>query len=124
MKFVRLLFVIPLLLFAAPAESGSIGKILYFSSEYCIYCKVFDREVYGIYARTDTGKILPMVKVDTFDPQEEYEEIADNVLLTPCFRVYDVAGREVSRIRGYRGEEFWWGELKEIITKMQTEAVR
>lgn len=107
------------------AEEGAgetWGKLVYFTSAFCIYCKTFDREVGAVYPRTAMAKALPMVKVDTFDPPEEYEDLVSEVRLTPTFMILDRDGFEVERLRGYRGEEFWWADMEALLEKIKAEA--
>ncbi|MBF0368330.1 MAG: thioredoxin family protein [Magnetococcales bacterium] len=126
MKKILLLLIILLLPAQAPAEPTALaaepmGKLLVFTSEVCIYCKAFMRDVGSVYSRTDAGRALPLTEVDTYDPPENLEDLAWEMRFVPTFLIVDRKGVEMARFRGYRGEESFWGELERVLVQMKKE---
>lgn len=109
-------------LWAAESPPSAMGRMVVFVSPYCDTCRKFEAEVADRYSKTDIGQRLPMVLVDTFDPPADFAERARYVAFTPCMVVENPDGKEVARIRGYRGDEFFWGELDSIVRKLDASA--
>ncbi|MBF0440093.1 MAG: transcriptional regulator [Magnetococcales bacterium] len=120
----RFLIVLVLVLLAWPfwfsesARAASSGSLIVFTTEYCPYCKDFMSNVAPSYPKTELGKRFPMVVVDNFSPPKEWEKRAWEIRFYPTFLVLDKHGRERGVFRGYRGEEFFWGELEGVIGRM------
>jgi thioredoxin-related protein len=91
-------------------------ELIMFEQEACEWCEAWDEEIGGVYHKTTEGKIAPLRKVDIFDKRpEDLKELRD-AHFTPTFVLMD-GGKEIGRIRGYPGEDFFWGMLGELIEK-------
>ena len=94
----------------APAIAGSKVQLVMFEQELCEWCEVWDEQIGVVYHKTTEGKRAPLRRVDIHDDMpEDLLEIAP-VIYTPTFvLLHD--GVEIGRIKGYPGEDFFWGML-------------
>lgn len=93
---------------------ANAAELVMFEQAGCPWCRAFDREIAPGYANTDQGKIAPLRRVDFRGPRPT--DLADlgNIQGTPVFVLMD-RGREVGRITGYPGDDFFWPMLDELI---------
>ncbi|MEJ8572885.1 thioredoxin family protein [Microbaculum marinum] len=97
---------------AVPAVSA---ELLMFEEDGCIWCARWDAEVAPAYARSEEGRVAPLVRIDLRrDPLPDTLQLNGRVRYTPTFVLVD-GGREVGRITGYPGEDAFWGLLDELI---------
>jgi hypothetical protein len=99
--------------------SASAAELVMFSRAGCPYCAQFDREIAPIYARTDEGKAAPLRRVDINAPIPPDLGSVTVERITPVFVLVD-HGREIGRIRGYPGEDNFWGLLAGMIGDLPT----
>lgn len=97
-------------------SSASAAELVMFRRDGCPWCKAWDRDIGAIYGKTEIGRRLPLrlVNLDRHHP-----DVALNipVRFTPTFVLVE-GGREVGRIEGYPGEDFFWGLLERIIQRL------
>jgi hypothetical protein len=93
---------------------GAAAELVMFGRAGCPYCERFDREIGPIYDRTDEGKIAPLRRVDIHKALPDDLKFVAMESLTPVFVLVD-HGREMGRIRGYPGEDNFWGLLAGLI---------
>jgi hypothetical protein len=79
----------------------------------CPYCARWDREVGPAYARSPEGRFAPLVRRFRGSPDVGF---LDAVVFSPTFVVLK-EGKEVGRIVGYAGPDFFWSELSEVLSK-------
>jgi thiol-disulfide isomerase/thioredoxin len=106
--------------FSQPVQAQVKGRLIVFTTEYCPYCKAFMQEVGEVYDKTRIGGLFPMTEVDNHAPPLEFEDLSWQIRYYPTAVVIDQSGRELARFRGYRGEEFFWGEMESLLKKMAT----
>jgi hypothetical protein len=94
--------------------SASAAELVMFSRAGCPYCAQFDREIAPIYAKADEGKVAPLRRVDINAPVPPDLGSVAVERITPVFVLVD-QGREIGRIRGYPGEDNFWGLLAGLI---------
>jgi hypothetical protein len=100
-----------------PAAYAEAAELVMFERAGCPYCARFNREVAPVYARTDEGKIAPLRRVDIHAPiPPDLRSIAIE-RITPVFVLVE-HGREVGRVRGYPGDENFWGLLAGLIEQL------
>jgi len=104
---------ISVVLSAFPARAA---ELVMFERAGCAWCETFDREIAPIYGKTDEGLRVPLRRVDTARPMPPDLAFIDVERLTPVFVLVD-RGREIGRIRGYPGDDFFWGLLSELVRK-------
>jgi len=95
-------------------------ELVMFERPFCEWCEAWNEEVGDAYAITAEGKFAPLRRVQLNEAHPADLEGITWPRFTPTF-VMMVDGREVGRIRGYPGEEFFWGLLGELIEKARTE---
>ncbi len=76
----------------------------------CIYCARWNAEIGPIYPKTPEGKMAPLIRADRKDGPPEGIEYARKAYITPTFILVD-DGKELARLEGYPGEDFFWGML-------------
>lgn len=83
----------------------------------CVWCARFNEEIAPAYAKTEQGRRAPLRRVDiTEEWPRDLQGIAGE-RITPTFLLIE-DGKEVGRIRGYPGDEFFWYLLDELIAKL------
>lgn len=103
-------------IFIASSPAGA-AELIMFESAACPWCQTFHREIGAIYDKTEEGKRAPLRRVDIdqkLPPDLAYIQVER---LTPLFVLVD-KGREIGRIRGYPGEDHFWGLLGALIKKL------
>lgn len=111
-----LFLALALIFFSSPAFSAS--ELVYFHSEACEWCEIWDEEVGTVYGKTDEAQIAPIRRVDFyFDRPEDLKNIK-GVRYTPTF-VLMHNGQEIGRILGYPGESHFWGLLDALFVKLE-----
>ncbi len=83
----------------------------------CIWCETFDREIAPIYPKTTEGKRAPLRRVNIDNPLPPDLNFIEIERLAPLFVLVE-SGQEIGRIRGYPGEEHFWGLLDVLIKKL------
>jgi len=93
------------------------AELVMFESAGCHWCQVFDREIAPVYDKTTEGLRAPLrrVNIDRALPAELAFIQVER--LTPLFVLID-KGREIGRIRGYPGDDNFWGLLGALIKKL------
>lgn len=86
----------------------------------CVWCETFDREIAPVYAKTTEGQRAPLRRVNIDYPLPVDLSFIAMERLAPLFVLVD-KGREVGRIRGYPGEDHFWGLLGALIKKLDTD---
>ena len=75
----------------------------------CFWCDKWNEEIAHIYPKTAEGRIAPLERYDIHGDAPDVV-FAKRVHYTPTFILID-NGKEVGRIEGYPGEDFFWGLL-------------
>lgn len=83
----------------------------------CPWCAAWDRAVGPIYAKTDTGRRAPLRELDISQQNASGVALETRIIYTPTF-VLAEGGREIGRIEGYAGEDFFWGRLDRMLQKL------
>ena len=102
---------------ALTAARAQATELVMFEQPGCAWCLAFDREIAPAYARTDEGRRAPLRRVDMRGPLPDDLTFIAAERLTPLFVLVD-KGREIGRIRGYPGENHFWGLLGVLIKKL------
>ena len=77
--------------------------------------------VLGVAAVTSEGRAVPLRRVNIHDALPEDLKFIRGLVYTPTF-VLVHEGREVGRILGYPGEDFFWGLLDQLIKRIPKNA--
>lgn len=81
----------------------------------CMWCAQWNAEVAPEYPKTSEGRAAPLRRFDKKATPADIA-LARPVRFTPTF-VLVRDGREVARIEGYPGEDFFWGLLQRMLTE-------
>lgn len=80
----------------------------------CVWCAKWNREIADIYPKTAEGMAAPLRRLDLNDPRPDDITFQRDLRFTPTFVLVD-NGKELSRIEGYPGEDFFWGLLSKML---------
>jgi hypothetical protein len=80
----------------------------------CMWCAMWDRQIAPIYPKTPEGRAAPWKKINIHGELPDDVVLTGRITYTPTFILVD-EGREVSRIEGYPGEDFFWGLLGKML---------
>lgn len=75
----------------------------------CVWCARWNEEISHIYPKTDEGKTAPLRRYDIHGEKPEVA-FTRRVHFTPTFILVQ-DNKEVGRIEGYPGQDFFWGLL-------------
>jgi len=107
-----------LVMFASSALlPARAAELIMFEQAGCVWCQAFDREIAPIYPKTDEGRRAPLRRVDITRKRPPDLAFIEVERMTPLFVLID-KGREIGRIRGYPGDDHFWGLLGALIKKL------
>lgn len=86
----------------------------------CVYCAKFNAEIAPIYPNTAEGKLATLRRIDLADGWPADLSHIKPERLTPTFILID-NDREMGRLYGYQGDEFFWFLLGELLEKLDPE---
>jgi hypothetical protein len=113
----HLLFLILVGLGGALVPAVNAAELIMFESESCEWCEEWHEKIGPIYPKTAAGKYAPLRRIDIADKLPHDLVKLRAASYTPTFVILD-NGKEVSRIIGYPGEDFFWGLLEEALKKI------
>jgi hypothetical protein len=102
---------------ALSLSNARAAELVMFEQTGCAWCETFDREIAPIYGKTEEGLRAPLRRVDTAQGLPPDLAFIETERLTPLFVLVD-RGREIGRIRGYPGEDHFWGQLGVLMKKL------
>ncbi len=79
----------------------------------CHWCARWNAEIAHIYPKTEEAARAPLRRVDLRDLPDDID-FTSKPVFTPTFVLVD-DGRELGRIEGYAGDQFFWFLLKELL---------
>ena len=85
----------------------------------CEWCEVWDREIAPVLPKTPEGKCATLRLVDLHAPGSDILKHMKPVIYTPTFVVME-QGKEVGRVLGYAGEDFFWFLLGKELKKLKS----
>ncbi|WP_370212958.1 hypothetical protein [Roseovarius sp.] len=107
---VVLLFALFALITAVPVRAAELVMV---EQVGCPWCEAWDREIAPAYPKTEEGKRAPLRRVDLHDLPEDLE-FKSRPVFTPTFVLME-EGRELQRIEGYAGDQFFWFLLGQML---------
>ena len=93
------------------------AELIMFEQAGCVWCETFNREIAPIYAKTAEGQRAPLRRVDIDQPVPQDLAFIAVERLAPLFVLVE-KGHEIGRIRGYPGEDHFWGLLGVLIKNL------
>ena len=101
-----------LCLLALPGMSRA-AELLIVERHGCHWCERWNAEIGPIYPKTEEGARAPLRRAQINDLPADVEFVSQPVF-TPTFVLVD-EGRELGRIEGYAGDEFFWFLLTRLL---------
>ena len=98
---------------AAPARAQQLIMV---EEVGCYWCAQWNTEIAPIYPKTAEGRIAPLRRIDIHAPVPDDLEFTSPPYFTPTF-ILVRNGKELGRIEGYPGEDFFWGLLGMMLEK-------
>jgi len=99
------------------ARSGLAAELVMFESDTCTWCERWNEEIAPIYPKTSEGQCAPLRRVDIGGTRPQDLKGIERIVYTPTFVVVE-NGREVGRLVGYPGEEFFWSLIADQLVKL------
>ena len=103
--------------------SASAAELLMFEASGCPWCRRWHAEVGVAYPKTKEGQRAPLRLVKLSNEDRSGVTLSAPVRMSPTFVLVN-DGREVGRITGYPGADFFWGMLAELIAKLDKGAAQ
>lgn len=90
------------------------AELLMLEQPGCVWCAQFDAQIAPAWPKTEEGRRAPLRRVDITEPWPADLDGIARERFTPTFVLLD-EGREIGRIRGYVGDEFFWFRVGELL---------
>jgi thioredoxin-related protein len=105
------------MLIALSTANAHAAELVMFEQAGCVWCEAFDREIAPIYDKTDEGARASLRRVNIAAALPSDLAFIAVERFTPLFVLVE-NGREIGRIRGYPGEDHFWGLLGVMIKSL------
>ncbi|WP_306027362.1 transcriptional regulator [Stappia sp. MMSF_3263] len=102
----------------ATSQRLAAAELVMFEQRGCEWCEMWDAQIAPIYPKTEEGAFAPLRRIDIHEPMPDDLAWMRGERFTPSFALVH-EGREYGRIRGYPGEDFFWGLLAEMVGKLK-----
>jgi len=99
------------------AQAANAAELLMYRTAGCAWCATWDQVIGPIYPKTEAGRRAPVRMVDLGVAKDSDVLLQRPVRYSPTFVLVD-RGREIGRIEGYPGEDFFWGLLENLVLKL------
>ena len=108
---------------AAPTLSardteGSSAELIMFEQQGCEWCEVWNEEIASVLPKTPEGKCAKFRRFDIHNPSSDLLKKIRPIIYTPTFVILE-DGKEVGRVLGYAGEDFFWFQLSSQLKKLR-----
>ncbi len=113
---VLLLSAVALLVLCQPVKVLA-AELLMIEEDGCYWCEAWNDDIAHIYPKTSEGEAAPLRRINIDAEIGNRIELQRSVHFTPTFVLVD-DGKEVGRIEGYPGEDFFWGLLGQMIERL------
>lgn len=100
---------------ASPAPATAETVLVMAEKSGCVWCAAWNRDVAPEYPVTAEGRAAPLRRVDIHALPDDLA-FAMALRYTPTF-VLMRDGRELDRLEGYPGEDFFWGLLQQMLNE-------
>lgn len=105
--------------FALKSDAASLIMV---EQKACEYCAAWDQDIGVIYAKTPEGEKAPLRRIDIHAALPDDLKFLQRLVFTPTFvLVHD--NKEIGRISGYPGEDFFWGLLQKMLQELPNKKV-
>lgn len=100
------------------APRADAAELVMVEQDNCSWCARWHAEIGPIYPKTTEHRYAPLRRIDIHESLPVDLAFLKTGPFTPTFILVD-EGREIGRIRGYPGEDFFWGLLDGLIKKQK-----
>lgn len=100
-------------------RAGVAAELVMFESDSCEWCELWHVEIGVVYPKTAEARTAPLRRVSIEDQVPGDLDHIRGIHYTPTFVLME-DGREVGRILGYPGEDFFWGLLGMELEKLKS----
>ena len=114
LRIAALVTMVAMIALAMLPRSARAVELVMVERQGCHYCIAWKEKLGPIYPKTDAGRFAPLRMVDIADGLPAGVAFAAPVVYTPTFILVD-DGREMGRIEGYPGEDFFWALLERML---------
>jgi len=80
----------------------------------CYTCRLWNQEIAPIYPKTEIGEFAPLRREELRHKPDDID-YARAINFTPTFLLVE-DGKEVARLEGYPGEDFFWWHIEKMLT--------
>ena len=110
----KIVFAIFLAGFVMTGGNVCAAELVMFEDPGCGWCRRWHTEVGPAYPRTAEGRVAPLRRVHIREQSRSGVLLERPIVATPTF-VLTEKSREIGRIVGYPGEEFFYGQLENLL---------
>jgi hypothetical protein len=103
-------------------SAAGAAELIMFRRDGCPWCAKWDREIGPIYPKTEFNGRAPLRLVN-LDHEPGPPIVHARIIYTPTFVLVEDC-KEVGRIEGYPGDEFFWVRLENLLDKSSRPAPR
>jgi cytochrome c551/c552 len=104
---------------ALAATAAQAAELVMFETAGCPWCANWHAEVGPGYSKSTEGQRAPLRTHKMEDAPSAGVTLATPVIMSPTFVLTD-NGREIGRITGYPGPDFFWGFIEQLVKKLPT----
>jgi hypothetical protein len=98
------------------ARAANAAELVMFRRDGCPWCAKWDREIGPIYPKTEFNSRAPL-RLINLDHDADLPIVHGPIRYTPTFVLVE-GGKEVGRIEGYPGDEFFWPRLENLLAHL------
>ena len=91
-------------------------QLVMFSSQSCIYCQVFNRDVKPGYKWSQQARKAPLSEVDIDREGTGGYSLRRKITMTPTFIMFR-RGREIARFNGYPGKKSFYKMVDQMVKR-------
>jgi len=102
---------------ALPVRADAQTQLIMLEQPGCPWCAKFNVEIAPAWPRTAEGMRAPLRRVDITQPWPDDLPKLEPERFTPTFILIN-DGKELGRLRGYPGDEFFWFQIGELIDRL------
>lgn len=102
---------------AARSADNKGAELIMFEQQGCEWCEVWNEEIASVLPKTPEGKCARFSRFDIHNPSSDLLKKIKPIIYTPTFVVLE-DGKEVGRVLGYAGEDFFWFQLASQLKKL------
>ncbi len=98
-------------------QAADAAELVMYRRDGCPWCARWDREIGPIYPKTEYNQSVPL-RLINLDHDRDLPITRGAIRYTPTFVLAD-NGKEIGRIEGYPGEEFFWVRLANLLEMLK-----